>query len=370
MTLPGDRMPAGRRSALGLRSPPAEANAALWMGRYMPEDSDDKDGPRAKARLVQEVAGLHAGRATDVYRAAYARWHGAMQRSGAALATLHTVTPVIVGLSGESLLETNLTLDHTYGVPVLPGTALKGLAAQYAHVHLQEDEWRVQGEWHRRAFGTVPADAGGGDAATGETGSELFTRGEVTFHTALPRPGEFRLRAEVLTVHHPEYYGGQDKPPADWDSPIPVSFLSAMGDFTLALHCEDTELGQAVFALLKLALERARLGAKTSSGYGQFHVQGDPFAPPEPPAALAEALKNIRFLKRNDVVRRSPDLANRFARLLEALAQPEAQSFREAAIHEALTQVRSFATDRDTWRDVRKSAWYKTLAETYGVPEL
>jgi CRISPR-associated protein Cmr6 len=38
---------------------------------------------------------------------------------------------LIVGLGGDNVLETGLTLHHTYGVPLIPGNALKGLAAHY-----------------------------------------------------------------------------------------------------------------------------------------------------------------------------------------------------------------------------------------------
>lgn len=34
-----------------------------------------------------------------------------------------------------------MTLHHTYGVPFIPGSALKGLAAAYAHRYLEGDTW-------------------------------------------------------------------------------------------------------------------------------------------------------------------------------------------------------------------------------------
>lgn len=365
MTLNHETIPEGRRHNLGLAAPPTSANASLWLSRYMPKHPSARTQPTAKAQLVYEVSSLHQGASSDLYRGAYARWKNTMERSGAGLAKLTTLTPVIVGLSADSLLESHLTLDHTYGVPVLPGTALKGLASQYAHLHLEEHEWRVQGEWHRRAFGTVPHSRGNDELSSG-----TFSKGEVTFHTALPEPGTYKLRAEILTVHHPDYYGGENVPPADWDSPTPVPLLSALGTFTLAMHCQDAELGREVFNILKLALDRTGFGAKTSSGYGQFRVTGDAFPTPMPPAALADALRSVQFLKRNDIVRKTPDLANRLNRLIQELGSPDAAPFRAEVIRDALMHLRSFATDRDTWREIRRSPWYKTLDDTYGVPEL
>jgi len=76
----------------------------------------------------------------------------------------------------------------------------------------------------------------------------------------------------VITVHHPDYYQGANSP-ADWDNPTPVPFLSATGDYLIALAGEDG-LVQKAFAILGLALREEGVGAKTSSGYGRMEVQG------------------------------------------------------------------------------------------------
>ena len=45
--------------------------------------------------------------------------------------SLTTAGRLIVGLGSENILETGLRLHHTYGVPIIPGSALKGLASHY-----------------------------------------------------------------------------------------------------------------------------------------------------------------------------------------------------------------------------------------------
>ena len=41
----------------------------------------------------------------------------------------------------ESTIETGITLHHTYGVPYLSGSALKGLVAHFVRNHVQGDQW-------------------------------------------------------------------------------------------------------------------------------------------------------------------------------------------------------------------------------------
>lgn len=48
-----------------------------------------------------------------------------------------------IGLTGGRICS-GITLHHTYGVPFLPGTALKGLAAHYAH-QIFGGDWAING---------------------------------------------------------------------------------------------------------------------------------------------------------------------------------------------------------------------------------
>jgi CRISPR-associated protein Cmr6 len=79
-----------------------------------------------------------------------------------------------------------------------------------------------------------------------------------------------------MTVHHQKYYMDDNVPPADWDDPIPVPFISATGKYLIALAASDMEESNrkgwfsAIFDLLELALKEEGVGAKTSSGYGRM----------------------------------------------------------------------------------------------------
>ena len=169
-----------------------------------------------------------------------------------------------VGLGGETVLETAITLHHTWGVPFIPGSALKGLTARAARQKL-ESPWPPDSLEYRLLFG------------------ELENAGHVTFHDALWKP--FRngaplpnlpLMQDVMTVHHPDYYGwaGSDEPPppADWDDPTPVPFVTAHGTYLLALTGPPGWV-EVAFNILKGALEHDGIGAKTAAGYGRMTVK-------------------------------------------------------------------------------------------------
>src|SRR5205823_1780838 len=166
------------------------------------------------------------------------------------------------GLGDESVLETAISLHRTYGVPYIPGSALKGLAASYARQRLGDD-WHKDSKAYEIVFGNTD-DAG-----------------YITFFDGLYIPGTgFSGKAlwpDVITVHHQKYYQNPNTPPADWDDPIPVPFLTATGSYLIALAGPELEKQEewidTTFAILKDALAELGIGAKTSSGYGRLELE-------------------------------------------------------------------------------------------------
>ena len=178
---------------------------------------------------------------------------------------------MIIGLGDESVLETAITLHRTYGVPYIPGSALKGLAATYARQRLGE-AWQKDSEAseaYKIVFGN-----------TDDTGY-------ITFFDALYIPGTgFKQKAlypDVIAVHHQKYYQDSNNPPADWDDPNPVPFLTATGSYLIALAGSELQEQEAwiekTFAILRHALAEMGIGAKTSSGYGRLELEEDRIEP-------------------------------------------------------------------------------------------
>ncbi len=271
-------MQTGRRVPLrGLgKKPEAISHAGLWLDRYIigylkkGEDAGrgqrDQQDQNPQQKLVAEVASIPEPRA---YNAFYRRWKAALAARTRWLAEARVKGRLVVGLGAESVLETSISLHRTYGVPYIPGSALKGLAASFAKQRLDGSKWGANTPAYKTVFGT-----------TEEAGC-------ITFFDALYVPGTgFKpdtglkgrpLYPDVITVHHPDYYQQESAPPADWDSPTPVPFLSATGCYLIALAGPDDrpvwdQWAGAAFNILRLALAEMGVGAKTSSGYGRMEL--------------------------------------------------------------------------------------------------
>jgi len=238
----------------------ATTNAGLWLDKYMrgqlrSGESPGRDKEVFTHRLVRETAAIAV---PESYRAFFAQWSVALLEIGAVARPATVQGRMVVGLGEESVLETSVTLHHTYGIPYIPGSALKGLAASYARNRLDPQTWGKDKDAYRYLFGDTQ-DAG-----------------YVTFFDALYDPatgGAGPLHNDVMTVHHPDYYQGKDSAPADWDSPTPISFLSATGTYLVALAGPPLWV-DAAFRILEKALAQDGVGAKTSSGYGRMVLAG------------------------------------------------------------------------------------------------
>lgn len=230
-------------------------HTGLWLDKFLPTQSP-QGGENVCTPHFKEAAELPV---SPLYVHFFKRWEKVLNAVGARTAIATTRGRLVVGMGADSVLENAITLHRTYGVPYIPGSALKGLAAHYAHNHLDDERWRKGGEAHHVLFG------------------DTTSAGYVTFFDALyvpeSAPQNRPLVLDVLAVHHPEYYRGEASPPADWDSPNPVPFVSARGKFLVALVGPD-EWVKAAFRILALALEEAGIGAKTSSGYGRMELEG------------------------------------------------------------------------------------------------
>jgi CRISPR-associated protein Cmr6 len=233
-------------------------HAGLWLDKYI--SSLEREEKESQARLVKEVASIPV---PEVYKTFYKRWEQNLQSDKHAIKReFGAKGRVAIGLGNENVLETSISLHRTYGVPYIPGSALKGLAASYARL-MAGDAWS-------------PAIK---DGAYSVVFGDTDNAGYVTFFDAfyIPNstPNNQPLRVDVITVHHPNYYQGKkDASPADWDSPTPIPFLSATGSYLIALAAPDLDNAELwfdkVFDLLEEALLALGIGAKTSSGYGRM----------------------------------------------------------------------------------------------------
>ncbi len=243
------------------------AHAGLVLTRCLPAQHTEGE----KRTLTD-----HYGRVVGVplpaeYDTVVRRWKEALQGRSAHLLEGTLVSPMAIGLGNESATEVGLTLHHTYGTPIVPGSALKGLCRRTAYAMIQDGAVSV--EQFARLFGRAAEET---YELLDTAGMERMAEqgGEVVFHDAwiLSAPNHLPLKRDVVTVHHPDYYQGKDTPPGDFDDPNPVPFVVVRPGcrFLFALEAPDAEWAEFALEMLKWSLETNGIGGKTNAGYGRF----------------------------------------------------------------------------------------------------
>ncbi len=203
------------------------------------------------AKFLENLAQLPA---PAFYKTAYERWKaqiaGVVQWEGEVDGRL------FIGLGTPHAIETSLSFSRPYGLPQIPGSAVKGITRAYA------EQSSLPNDIRHALFGRG-----------GEDDQSLDDAGYVTFHDAWWVPGSANncpLAAEVVTVHHGEYYTSEGKTPAtDFDSPNPNAQLATHGKFLFAIEGDPHWAGFAM-RILKEALAFHGIGGKGSAGYGYF----------------------------------------------------------------------------------------------------
>ncbi len=233
---------------------------------------------------------------------------------------------LMVNMAGGVMENAGIQFDR-YGLPLIPGSAVKGAARRAALAALREwceTEAKPEGDDNlfaklcagfsttaellstiARTFGWVETDWSEDKHKNGTWQSDFAWACATTidaFHTAASQLGQKQfagsiafldarpnrdpgLVLDVLTPHHKNYY--ESKNPnavaTDTEEPIPVFFpaVKEQGDndhftFTLIpLRRADTSLLNFAHEALRVGLEVFGLGAKTNSGYGWFDASED-----------------------------------------------------------------------------------------------
>ncbi len=220
---------------------------------------------------------------------------------------------LIVNQAGGVVENAGLCLDRCFGLPFLPGSAVKGIARAQAILEIKiapdaERDRLVRLAMLLFGFGgndleTKPGKEGDFVFAAGPEAPRAFAasletkefKGIASFLPAYPTEPP-TLIVDMVNPHHRDYYrmNGQ-RPPTDDESPRPnyfpaVEVGSAFG-FAVVLNrlpsgCQFTsaELLAAIRGWLERAVTSKGAGAKTGAGYGWFLLGGKPPAKPRPAA--------------------------------------------------------------------------------------
>jgi CRISPR/Cas system CMR subunit Cmr6 (Cas7 group RAMP superfamily) len=233
-----------------------DANALVMLDRLAFLD-DGKLADEGKRALLRWACARQLGQAdtlvTDVWR-----------RRSAALRALPWPSVrlrarpewrLVVGLGAKANAhEIGLALHGSYGWPVIPGSALKGLAHAWASSSAPEADVK-------RVFGTTSR------------------RGGVCFLDAIPAGRPVAVEADVLTPHVKPYYddaaAGRPyiRPPAEYHTPVPVQFLTVSGEFAVDLYGPDRDDVELAAGWLTEAGDGLGAGAKTAAGYGYLEIR-------------------------------------------------------------------------------------------------
>lgn len=181
---------------------------------------------------------------------------------------------LIIGLGHPSVYETSITLHHIYGVPYIPGSAIKGSfrsyiiekffnkkLTQYNNYDKFEQEVLFETPWFVEIFGNQEK------------------QGKVIFFDAFS--DDATIKKDIMNPHYPDYYDEKNYPTDD-QNPRPINFLTVVGTFKFIFGIKkeiDITIDnnkQSILGFVKENLQKSLqefgIGAKTSVGYGYFDL--------------------------------------------------------------------------------------------------
>ncbi|MEZ4363817.1 MAG: type III-B CRISPR module RAMP protein Cmr6 [Kofleriaceae bacterium] len=265
---------------------PAEGdNVGLWMDKLVYRNSSDwtlKEEVRRfslqqfcrtwRSALGESAAARLAETATQLHPDLPPR-PGQPSKPALRCGVAAPLGRLLIGQGRAAATETSITFHPIWGVPLLPGSALRGIARAELATELSA-------------------------AAVEEIFGTTDRAGLLTFYDALPVNGEFTLALDGQTPHHGRYYGtdgdsdDEDRPrgrrkedapqsdaPTDADSPVPFSFLTVVKTafaVYIGAHDSSDSAGSALeraWGALTTSLAEVGVGGKTSAGYGRFEVE-------------------------------------------------------------------------------------------------
>lgn len=234
-----------------------------WFGSYYKSDSElvwevDKE-PRAHHPLM--ILSGPCGDLRQLERARDRQLSLITALNGAAI-SCELDWNMVTGTGEPHPLENGFRWHYTLGVPYLPASSIKGMLRAWLSTWASD---ALTKEEVLHLFGN-------------ERESSKSRIGALHFFDALPID-QPHLTLDVITPHCGGWYekgashpGQPDTVPADWQSPVPITFLAikkASFLFTLAARDEQAlALLPKIMDQLADALLTLGIGAKTAQGYG------------------------------------------------------------------------------------------------------
>jgi len=245
----------------------AEAQLAETLAKV---SWDSKDLSTLRARHTRRFLGL--------FRSAYG--------DRAAIAIGQLEGRLAINLADSLIQNAGICLDRLFGLPFIPGSAVKGVCRHAAFEELKSastERQQLLFDLFRAVFGTADTDFTNGSLGSFRalfSGRTENQKGAIAFLPAYP-VNEARVVVDLTNVHYPDYYMSGRTEDLSKERPQPNPFpaveVGAQFAFCLVLNGvnNDPSLLAAATRWLETALTVRGVGAKTASGYGWFSLRPD-----------------------------------------------------------------------------------------------
>ena len=269
----------------------SSAHAGLLIQRGLTKWEDGEK--RTKQTLIHDkIANV---RTNELYFLAFKRWLKHTDESGNQNFACVSATingRLFTGLPLGGTLETGVSTHHTYGMPMLAGSSIKGAVRSYTEFlfALRKDNGEIdylektdnQGNTTKH-YQFSKDNQAIIDILFGADDDEDSNAGYLIWHDAWwipPVTSDAKLSTdehnnpfaeEIVTVHHQKYYSGEMTEALDIENPIPNQQVAVQGSFYFVIEGVYA-WAQYAKKLLEQTIQHQGLGAKSGAGYGYFVI--------------------------------------------------------------------------------------------------
>lgn len=230
---------------------------------------------RWDSKDLATLRAAHTRRFLGLFRSAYA--------DRAAITVGQLEGRLAINLADSLIQNAGICLDRLFGLPYIPGSAVKGVTR-----HTALEELRAASPAERPAllkaylaiFGHTAQDLKDLSAQSDRSDHPQDQKGAIAFLPAYP-VNEARIVVDLTNVHYPDYYrtGREGDQQNENPRPNPFPAVETGARFAFCLVLNGLNNDPALLAQARRWLEKALtvrgLGAKTAAGYGWFSIQPD-----------------------------------------------------------------------------------------------